>query len=271
MSCTRDAERHDPITCWTWPHAGKTPAWLDVAGSGSWHCKGAWPAWGIVLPHEVSESLANETISQKPRLFSLCLSPTPCQGLDTVNIILLQQARRQVIMHTVVDKVYSLVWGCLIAWNQHFSVCQSFSLTKRLLCCFTNHYGPTHRALLTKHGRGLQKVTCGIAEGRVLVHCLRHQASPLLEKINHIEFCEVLLPFLSPWELITALCPWLCGLQDESSSTPSSLHRRGKHAHCPRPPPHVSSWATAYFRNAITVSFTNCLWVISRGNFKIFS
>lgn len=66
-SCTRGAERRDPITCWMSPHGAKTPACLDVAGSGSWHCKGAWPAWGILLTHGIFMSLENEPSHKYPR------------------------------------------------------------------------------------------------------------------------------------------------------------------------------------------------------------
>lgn len=245
--------------CWeTWPHhmLDMTSCWKDtclvrccklwfMTLSGSMaslgHCA---PTWSLCVS-------GKWTISQKLKVLSPCLSPTPCQGIDGVNIILSQQARRKVIMHTVVDMVHSLVWGCLIAWNQHFNVCQSLFLTETLLCCFTNHCGTMHRAL--SRGKTWKGTAKGKAKGRVSVHCLRHQVSCLLEKINHVESSEALLAFLSPRDQTTALCPWLSGLQGDPSVAPCSLHSSGRHAHCPRPPSRVSSWAAASFRNAITI------------------
>lgn len=73
MSFTHGAKRHGSSLCWTQPHAGKTPAWLDAAGSGPWCCKGAWPAWGVGLPQAVFVWLfaGRATVFQKPRLLSL--------------------------------------------------------------------------------------------------------------------------------------------------------------------------------------------------------
>lgn len=167
--------------------------------------------------------------------------------------------------------MHSLVWDCLITWNQHFNVGQSLFLTEMLPCCFTNHYGPMHWALST--GKTWKGTAKGLWQGRgksistfpvtsselsprvpTTLNPLRCSALPVSMGANNNPVPMVAL-WASGWTLLA----------------PSSLHRGGRHAHC---------WGDLHvcparqlhpLKNSVTVSFTNCLWVISWGNFKIFS
>lgn len=211
------------------------------------------------------------TISQNLMVLSLCLSPTPCQGIDGVNVILLQQARRKVIMLTVVDTMHSLIRVCLIRWNQHFNVCQSLLLTEMLLSCFTNPYGPMHWALSTgKMWKGTAKdLWQGQGQGLSVLPATLSELSAREYHPHGILWGTSAFPGstessnspvpMAPWASGWALLAPLCSAQQWKA--------------CPllRRPSRVSSWATASVRNAVTISFTNCLWVISWGNFKMFS
>lgn len=149
MNCTCGAGRCDRSTRWTWPHAGKTPAWLDAAGSGSWHCKWPWSAWGLGLLHAASMWLfaGKGTVSQKPRGTASGWDWIHAGELMGAKSPFFRQAKSKV--DTVVDAVHSSIWEGLTTWNQHIHVCQGLYLKESLLCCSANHYGPLHRAVST--------------------------------------------------------------------------------------------------------------------------